>query len=216
MSIRTPEELTDRIAGDLIWRKKELSILKALLSTAQADRKPTLLRSLITLLYAHWEGFVKNASQSYLEYIHRRRLAYHNLASNFVALSLENRIRDALRQRNLGSLIEIIDLFRSGLEVRSSIPHKETIDAESNLSSRVLRDITTSLGIDFAFFETKAVLIDERLLKSRNQIAHGEYLVIDADAALELAEEIHAMMEQYRNLIENAVVLQQYRHSESN
>ena len=77
MSVRTSEELIDRIDKDLIWRKKELTILKTALQSARQDRKPVLLRSLVTLLYAHWEGFIKNTSQSYLEYVSKSTSTLH-------------------------------------------------------------------------------------------------------------------------------------------
>ena len=77
----------------------------------------------------------------------------------------------------------------------------------------VLRQITTSLGLTFTAFESKAVLLNERLFASRNRIAHGEYLLVDEASALELASEVQNMMERYRSLVENAVALGSYRYT---
>lgn len=213
MSVRTFEELSDRLAEDLVWRKKELTVLRKLVSQATPDRKTVLLRSLIAILYAHWEGFVKRASGAYLEYLARRRLPYAELASNFVAYSLAPQIRDASSRRDLAALIEVVSTLRGGLSGRSRIPFKDGIEAGANLSSKVLRRLTTTLGIDYRPFETKAVLIDERLLGNRNRIAHGDYLVLDEDDALELLREIQALMDSYRDQIENAVAMKAYRNS---
>lgn len=212
MSVRTAEELSDSLSADLIWRKKELTILKKLVDAGTPDRKAMLLRSLVALLYAHWEGFIKNASSRYLEYLSNRRLRYNELTSNFVALGYRRRVADAVEQRNLRSLTGIIDLLRSGLDERSRILEEDAISTEANLSSRVLKDITTALGIDYQPFESKAHLIDDRLLRIRNRVAHGDFLLLDEEGAVELAVEVQGMMEIYRNLVENAVHLKSYRH----
>ena len=194
-----------------MWRKKELTVLRKLVSTASTDRKDVLVRSLVAILYAHWEGFLKNTAESYLEYVGARRLPYSELSTNLVAYALLPRVRAAAKQRNLGGMIDVVRLFREDMGSRSRFP-KDGVDAESNLSSRVLRNLTTALGLDYRAFETKAVLIDERLLGNRNSIAHGHYLSLDAEDALELATNILSLMEVFRDEVENAVALSRYKH----
>lgn len=210
MSVRTAEELSDRLASDLIWRKKELTVLSKLATTATPDREAVLVRSLVAILYAHWEGFLRTAGDSYLEYLRRRRLKYSDLTTNFVALGLQARVREAASRTNLEELMQLFDAFRNGLEQRSRLP-KLSVDAESNLSSRVLKDMTTSLGINYEAFELKKVLIDERLLRNRNHVAHGDFLEVDAADALVLKDEIVGLMELFRDEIENAVAQTRYR-----
>ena len=195
-----------------MWRKKELTVLRKLVQSASVDRRNVLIRSFVAILYAHWEGFLKNAGLSYLEFLSNRRLNYLELSPNFVALALRSRIQDASARNNLANLIEIVDLFQNGLDQRARIP-KDAIDAESNLSSQVLLDIVTMLGLDYSPYETKAVLIDERLLKNRNSIAHGDYLTVEADDVISLSREILEIMESFRTQIENAVALRSYRDS---
>ena len=197
-----------------MWRKKELTVLRTLVSTASVDRKDVLIRSLVAILYAHWEGFLKNTAESYLEYVKTRRLPYSELASNFLAYALLSRVRMAAEQRNLGDMIEVVRLLRGDVSEQSRIS-KDGIDSGSNLSSRVLHSLTTALGLDYSPFESKAVLIDERLLRNRNRIAHGEYLVLDAEDALGLKTEILSLMEHFRDEVENAVALSRYKHSAS-
>lgn len=78
MKIRTESQLSDAIDNDLIWRKKELTQLKFLLESVagRGDRESTVLRGAVTLVYAHWEGFVKLAGLSYLEYVSGQRLRF--------------------------------------------------------------------------------------------------------------------------------------------
>lgn len=212
MTARTLEDLSDLVADDLIWRKKEMTAVTNLFARASRGTKNALLRSFVALLYAHWEGFIRNTTQRYLEFVAVRRLSYSALTSNFVALSIHKRLREAVSQRNLTATIELVDLLRAGMGSRSRIPYREGIHTESNLSSSVLRSIMVTLGLDYTSFETKAQLIDERLLSVRNDIAHGEYLLIDEGAALELAAEVRQMMEHFRDLVENAVVTGQYKY----
>ena len=78
MSIRTLEQLYDKLSDELTWRKKELTSLKLLSESSgiATDRQIALLRALVALLYAHWEGFIKNASSAYIEYVSFQRLRY--------------------------------------------------------------------------------------------------------------------------------------------
>lgn len=211
MSVRTSEELADSLAADLVWRKKELTELRTLVSTASRDRRNVLVRSLVAILYAHWEGFLKNTARSYLEYVKTRRLLYSELAPNFLAYALLPRVRPAVGQRQLENMIEVVRLLRGDMRERSRIS-TDGVDAGSNLSSKVLRHLTITLGLDYRPFESKAFLIDSRLLGNRNSIAHGDYMVLDAEDALELLTEIMSLMERFRDEVENAVALSRYKH----
>lgn len=214
MKIRTLEQLSDALADDLAWRKKELSDLRSLIessSTMSESKKRVLLRSGITILYAHWEGFIKSASSSYLEYVAMQRLRYDELSSNFVALALKAKLDVASETDKATVFTEAIDFIRSQLGERASVPHKDIIYTGSNLKSSILREITCLLGLDYSFFDTKNVLIDSVLLANRNSIAHGEYLTLDKDDYLQLHTQIVSMLDAFRNQIENCATLGDFR-----
>jgi hypothetical protein len=63
----------NQIEENLDWRQGELASIKILLSTIDREsvRYKALLRSLVVLLYAHYEGFCKFAWELY----HRDREA---------------------------------------------------------------------------------------------------------------------------------------------
>jgi hypothetical protein len=91
MKIRTLEHLNKRLSDDLAWRKKEISDLKSLIETKSfsPSKHNAVLRSGVTLLYAHWEGYIKTAATSYLEFVARQKLTYDELAINFVAVAMK-------------------------------------------------------------------------------------------------------------------------------
>ena len=212
MSIRTAEQLSDRLATDLAWRKKELSEMKSLIEAKNVSdqRHKVLVRSGVCILYSHWEGFVKLAANSYLEYVISKKLTYQELSSNFLALAMKEKLKEAKETHKPSLYIPVYEFFLSELNQRCLLP-KDVISTASNLSSEILKEITYILGIDFSIYSTKSVLIDTKLLKTRNEIAHGEDSVFDRDEYLELHRDIIGMLDIFRNQIENAAIQKKFR-----
>lgn len=205
MKIRSLEQLNQRLTEDLIWRKKEISDIKNLIETKNfSDRKhKAVLRSGVTLLYAHWEGYIKTASTSYLEFVARQGLTYDELAINFVAVAMKFKLNEASETNKATVFTEVANFMLTQTSQKSSISYEDIVSTASNLSSSILREIVCLLGLNYSFYETKEVIINEQLLKRRNGIAHGEYLSLDREEYQQLHDEILAMMEDFRTQIEN-------------
>ncbi|WP_232225109.1 MAE_28990/MAE_18760 family HEPN-like nuclease [Dactylococcopsis salina] len=124
MSIRTLEQLSDYLANDLAWRKRELSEIKGLVEAKKVSdqRHRTLLRSGVCILYSHWEGFVKLAANAYVDYVRSQRLTYQELASNFLALAMKSKLKDAQETNKPSLYIPVCDFFVSGLNKRCVLP----------------------------------------------------------------------------------------------
>jgi hypothetical protein len=213
MKIRSTTELVDALDRDLVWRKKELTALKFLIDegNGRGDRRDALLRAGVALLYAHWEGYVKTAGTSYLEFVDFQKLRYDQLARNFVALGARAILRRAGETDRIASHLEVARFFAEGLAQQGKIPVKNGISTKANLGSRVLKDILNTLGLDTTFYEMKGVLIDEMLLATRNTVAHGEQVIVTSERWEELHREVLSLMENVRTAISNAVVTGQYR-----
>jgi len=56
--IRTSDQLIDKIAQELVWRRRELTDLRAMVQQFRDEplRSRVLVRGAVALLYAHWGG----------------------------------------------------------------------------------------------------------------------------------------------------------------
>lgn len=215
--IKTSEQLIDKIASELVWRRKELTDLRSLVQENTGKiRSKVLMRSATALLYAHWEGFVKKASSYYLEYIASLRLPYKNLQSNFIGLTLKAKLAALSTNEKMSSGNEIAHFFCHSMDNRSNIPYKNGVDTRSNLSSKTLIDILDALGLDSNEFETRLVFIDKNLVNRRNHIAHGEELEISLPDYLELHDGVLFLIEAFRNQIENNSVERKFMRKTAN
>jgi hypothetical protein len=210
MKIYTSEQLFSSLDDDIVWRKRELALLKSIAVDGKSQpRQETLIRSGIALLYAHWEGFVKFSASAYLDYISKRRFPYEQLNSNFIAVKIMQEKTDGQTSRKFIRSKDIVDFILTGLNEKCELA-PNIINTRSNLNSEVLKEIVSIIGLDYSPFATKEKLIDEQLVANRNSIAHGRYLMVDLEEYFGLEKEILALMGIFKDQIDNAVVLQSY------
>ena len=197
--IRTAEQLIDRIATELVWRRRELTDLRALVQELQGHplRSRVLIRCAVALLYAHWEGFVKKSSSYYLEYVASHRLPYGKLAANFIGLTLRSKFLELGASDKISGGNNLADFFCTELNRQSSVPYKKVVDTKSNLSSKVLIDILDALGLNASQFSTRLNFIDTNLVNPRNHIAHGEALDISTEEYLVLHDDVIGLIDAY-------------------
>lgn len=212
--IRTTDELIEKVGSDLIWRRKELSELKGLVQETQGQiRSRVIIRSAVALLYAHWEGFVKKASAYYLEFVSSHRLPYGRLAPNFVALALKAKFHELSASEKISGANLLAEFFCTSLNKQSNVPYKGAVDTKSNLSSKVLQDILSALGIPHNNFSTRMNFIDSNLVNPRNHIAHGEDFNLNTQECMDLHDAVMSLLETYKNEVENAAVLKSYERA---
>ncbi len=121
MKIRTKENFIDALDNEIAWRIKELSYLKGNVKSDLPYFK-THLRTGIVLLYAHWEGFIKNSCELYLMYLKSLRLKYKELSENIIALALKNSLL-AFEQTNKSTVhCQMVNFILNNLDERASIP----------------------------------------------------------------------------------------------
>lgn len=208
--IRTLNHLQDYLDKESSWRIKEISDMKMAVCRIESLSKKTVIRAATPLLYAHWEGFVKNSAKAYLEYVDHQGHNYEQLASCFVVIGLKKTLRDITQSKKAKANIDAIEFIRNGLSNRSNLKLDSAIRTDANLNSVVFENICNSVGLSASGYETKYNLIDESLLNRRNKIAHGEYLDLDADQYRTLADEVVNLLRNFKTDIENAATLKAY------
>jgi len=211
--IRTLEQLQQHLDDELAWRKKELAVIKALVTarSSSAEIINCHIRGGIALIYAHWEGFIKAAGSAYLTYIASQRLTYLDLTNNFVAIAAKNLLSEAGLSNKVVIYTKVTEFFTSGLANRCNLPMD--VETRSNLSSEVLKEIAYTLGLDYTEYATKAKLIDETLLRSRNEVAHGKHLLMDVEEFVDLHRTVINLIDLFSNQISNAASTKAYKRT---
>lgn len=211
---RTLFELQDNIERDFNWRIIELSVLKNKIpNTPNSPLQDVLIRAGVTMLYAHWEGFVKCASENYLNYVSLKRLRHDQLESCFVALCLKKKINEMDNTNRFDLQTAAVDFMLQQLNERAYIPYEGIIQTKSNLSFFVFRDICTVIGIDYKKYQIKETLIDRELIDFRNMIAHGKYLSMKFNEYLALYDKVIQMMRDIKDDILNAAATEKFKRS---
>lgn len=176
MVSNTATDVEDAISQSLSWRRIELYALKSAISEAErkypdAPLTRALGRSGVALLYAHWEGFVKDACQAYVNYVAKKRLRLADLNDGLLRTALVDIARKALSkdERGLTALVEAV----RNPATRVTLPKRNMVNTRSNLRFEVFVEIFQALGFPTVSFETKGPLINSTLCDGRNSIAHG-------------------------------------------
>lgn len=208
----TENQLSDRFDSDLVWRRKELSDIKLAIKKADSASKSVLLRALITVCYAHWEGYVRVCSNAYFEYLTARRLLYSKLKRQLYVNSFLIRLNTLSNSRNnIEARCNLVNDILDGMGGRFTHINPDLIDTRSNLSTDVVKDICLICGVDGGYFEEQRSFIDKMILKRRNAIAHGQPEYISEVDIDDLVANVLSLMRHFSVLLENNIYLEAYK-----
>lgn len=214
MKIRTLAQLQDSLDSELGWRIKEISDIKTTINASNGIHQKTLMRAGVPLLYAHWEGFVKSASDSYINFVAYQRLNLGELSNNFVALSAKKVIHGISGSDNAELANKAIDFLWSKLDSRAPLPKQSVVSTKSNLSSNVFKNISNIIGVDWRRYSTRFNFIDSSLVERRNSIAHGEFLELSHGSYRELSDDVVELLRWVKTDIENEASTGSFRRGE--
>lgn len=211
MKIKTAENLQTVLDDDFAWRRKELSFILTTIKSSKPKALNTNIRIGVMILYAHWEGFIKNSAENYLLYVAGKKLSYSELENNFVALSLKTKLKEFEETNKNTVHTQLINFLLGNLKTKAILPSDNIIKTQSNLNSGILKEILSILGIDYNPFELKEKFIDSQLLKTRNSVAHGQDPDIKELDFYKLYDEITNMMSIIKIEISNNASLSRYK-----
>jgi hypothetical protein len=209
--LRTISQFQDSLDKEFSWRLKEIADLKVSVKSNNSLTQATVIRAGVPLLYAHWEGFIKQSSQEYLLFVANQRLRYRELASCFVVFGAKKHLANVIDARRATVNIEAVDFFRQRAEDRADLALSNAIDTKANLTSNVFSNIAISLGVGISHYDAYFKLIDESLLARRNKIAHGEFLDLQSEDFRGLADEIIKLLRMYKTDLENLAATGSFR-----
>ncbi len=175
------EQFEKLLDDDLAWRKVEIS---ELLLLAKETEKEIILKSLILLLYAHWEGYIKKSSKLYIKFISEEKIKLSDLCYNFKAVALKEHVSRCIETKDkmtLANEIAFVSSFLKFEKKKFKIDIKadndfdnSIIDTESNLKPKVFKNIIEILGLNYKkALEAREHYINSHLLANRNAISHG-------------------------------------------
>lgn len=203
MKIRTIEELEDKLEHDMGWRKKEILSLKLLIESNELNRR-ILLRAGIALLCAHFEGFIKNASNFYVVYVTNKKLKCNEIVHSLLAIKLKNDFKscgESEKHSVHGLMLDKIDLTKNDNFYVKYTEDNPIISTESNPTSGVLEEILKTLGVRSDIFHTKKHYIDRSLLCNRHKVVHGERFELEYKDFNTVFDVIMDLLENYKELI---------------
>jgi len=208
----TEADFSDQITEDRNWRIKEISDLKGAIRRGDENLQKVLLRALVAICYAHWEGYVRFSARKYLEHVALKRFQYGQLDRQFFRNYFLPRLAALSTSKvSISERCVLIDEILNSSDRRFSQVNERLINTNANLNFDVFADICLVCGVPSQLFADRATFIDVVLLKRRNAIAHGEDTLVALDDLDEIANDTVTLMRAFADALENHVVLQTYR-----
>lgn len=177
------------LESELAWRLEELAFFKNQLNNLNTDaEKDRYRKSLVLILYSHFEGYIKIALLSYIKFINELNIPRKDVVSNLMVAGMHQEFQaydntdrkceifrrelpdDHALHRHFRRVdfIEQIDLFKESI----LFVNDDVVDTESNLRYAVLQKNLYKLGFPENLFASYQRAIDA-LVNRRNSIAHG-------------------------------------------
>lgn len=222
------EDIRAEMEEELTWRRQELIFLRNLLSNIRKEEdKEKYRKSLVVMLYSHFEGFCKTCLLIYIKAINDLRISRKVANDSLLTCSMEyifNKYDDLDRKcsvfkrelpddSKLHRFYRRTDLtkeFNNFLEEDLFIKD-DVVNTESNLRYTILKKNLFKLGIDYNKFQEYENTINS-LVNKRNSIAHGsERYGVREDDFTRIEKDIVKVMENIIRLLMENIQQENYK-----
>jgi hypothetical protein len=167
----------------------------------------------IPVLYAHWEGFVKEAVQMYIEYIEKLSIDPNEAHPTVFSFMLRKRLSSLIAQQSVERMAEFAAWVLANASAPLSFADK-TVETRSNLSYDALKDICDSVRVDVSAIESEKRKINA-LVHRRNNIAHtGRLQKIEFNKITEDADLVLSLIVSFEALLNDNVKSESFRKTD--
>lgn len=198
---------------DLKWREAELASLKkhAALSTPNSIERSSLLRALLAMLYAHYEGFTKFCWETLLDHIQSQGIARIKLTKSFAMLSLEDEFRDLRGNTSADKLWDFASSdFNDALQLSARFEENCRPSTESNLWPNVYEREAQKMQLSCVLMNSHRQTL-KSLVSRRNDIAHGkENMLRDLEEYQQFEEAVVSVMHELAISVLNTIEEKSY------
>lgn len=206
--LRTKTQVIDRIDGAFARRLSELEYLKTIVFKSKGAAQDSAARAAYPMVYAHWEGFIKDTTFAYLEYVTNvvgikglaKSKVLPSLISGWAWQSGVKGERPTLHTFMECTISTVFDVGAFPPMELAPIPRAQGI-----MDSQLFKQLCRLISLDYSHFATREKFIDEILAKRRHQIVHGALDTVSANDFDSVRTEGLALMSQYKNEIENLI-----------
>lgn len=197
------ETIIEEITDNLDKRRQEITNLRrVLLNHVNKPLEVTVVRMAIPLLYANWEGYVKEVCQLYLEYIEKSGTITRELRADLLGYLWTSFLKPLAGGLNFEKKKAIAELALYCMDNCVEFADGEkNINTKSNLNFAILEEIARHLCLNISPLEPWRHHLNV-LVNLRNNIAHGSFpSSMNYEIFEEYACSLMALMESFENVI---------------
>ena len=213
MTIKSTEELSDRLDRDLIRRKRELSSALQIVEQARPHQVGAITKASFCILYAHWEGFFRNIIRAYLEFVNAQELSYSELHPPLISICIKEKMRSIKDSRRILHYSDIVNWFTVMASDKPFLSADHAIERPQIIKYNQIEDVLALLQADPKRYITKKNIIDEKLVRTRNSISHGEYGTISRADYKDTHEQVVRIMDWLKTDVKDAAEAGLYRRT---
>ena len=197
------EVFIEEIVENLDQRRFEITKLRrVLLNYIGKPLELTVTRMTIPLLYANWEGYIKEVCLLYLEYIENTEVKTRELRAEILGYLWSSSLKPLAGGVDFEKKKRVAELALNSMDDFVKFSKSErNVDTKSNLNFEILESISVYFCIDVSsLFSYRHHL--NALVNIRNNIAHGAFpSTMGYDTFNTYAKSVLELMENFENAI---------------
>jgi MAE_28990/MAE_18760-like HEPN len=207
----TREDFAATMADAVDRRREEISlILRVVANEEDTVLEQTASIVALPVLYAHWEGFVKEAVGEYIEFVEKQDLEPFQAHPTIFSFAMKKRLKGLILSGSIEKMTDFATWIVSSALGPVRFEDKNVVTG-GNLSYSNLTDLCDSLKIDAVRLDADKRKIDA-LVNRRNNIAHtGRPMKLDRSDVADDAALVLRLIETFEAILKECVEAERYR-----